>query len=288
MSRWVAILSFQSRVVYGHVGNSIAEFALRRLGHDIWPIDTVSFSNHPGYGTWRGRTTPAAELAALVEGLADLGVLRRCRAVLSGYLGSEKNGGTVLDAVDRMRAARPASLYCCDPVMGDRDSGLYVANSVVGFFRDRAVPSADIVAPNHFELEVLAGRRLPGLDDVVAAARELRAGGPRVVLVSSLVSAAQGADRIGTLAASDAGDWLVTTPRLPLAARGAGDLLVALFLARWLDLGDVADALARAVASTFAVVEKTAAELAARELLLVAAQDALLEPSQAFPAIRLG
>lgn len=135
---------------------------------------------------------------------------------------------------------------------------------------------------------MLAGRRLPGLDDVVAAARELRAGGPRVVLVSSLVSAAQGADRIGTLAASDAGDWLVTTPRLPLAARGAGDLLVALFLARWLDLGDVADALARAVASTFAVVEKTAAELAGRELLLVAAQDALLEPSQAFPAIHLG
>ncbi len=100
--------------------------------------------------------------------------------------------------------------------------------------------------------------------------------GPRIVLVSSLVSAAQGADRIGTLAASDAGDWLVTTPRLPLAARGAGDLLAALFLARWLDRGDVADALARAVASTFAVVERTAAEPAARELLLVAAQDALL------------
>ena len=213
-------------------------------------------------------------------------MLRRCRAALSGYLGSEINGGTLLDAVDRMRAARPASLYCCDPVMGDRDSGLYVANSLVRFFRDRAVPSADIVAPNHFELEVLAGRRLPGLDDVVAAARELRAGGPRVVLVSSLVSAAQGADRIGTLAASDSGE--VTTPRLPLAARGAGDLLVALFLARWLDLGDVADALARAVASTFAVVEKTAAELGGRELLLVAAQDALREPSQAFPAIRLG
>ena len=171
----MAILSFQSRVVYGHVGNSMAEFALRRLGHDVWPIDTVSFSNHPGYGTWRGRITPAAELAALVEGLAALGVLPRCRAVLSGYLGSEENGGTVLDAVEQVRAVRPASLYCCDPVMGDRDSGLYVADSLVRFFRDRALFSADIVAPNHYELEVLAGRPLPGLDDVLAAAQELRA-----------------------------------------------------------------------------------------------------------------
>jgi pyridoxine kinase len=282
----VAILSFQSRVVYGHVGNSMAEFALRRLGHDIWPIDTVSFSNHPGYGTWRGRITPAAELAALVEGLAALNVLPRCRAVLSGYLGSEENGGTVLDAVEQMRAARPVSLYCCDPVMGDRDSGLYVADSVVRFFRDRALFSADIVAPNHYELEVLAGRPLPGLDDVLAAALELRARGPGIVLVSSVVSAAQGADRIGTLAASD-GVWLVTTPRLPLTARGAGDLLAALFLGRYLDRHDVADALARAVASTFTVIERTAGEPAARELRLVAAQEALCAPTQVFPAVRL-
>jgi pyridoxine kinase len=180
MSHSVAILSFQSRVVYGHVGNSMAEFALRRLGHDVWPIDTVSFSNHPGYGTWRGRITPAAELAALVEGLAALGVLPRCRAVLSGYLGSEENGGTVLDAVEQVRAARPASLYCCDPVMGDRDSGLYVADSLIRFFRDWALFSADIVAPNHYELEVLAGRPLPGLDDVLAVTQELRARGPRI------------------------------------------------------------------------------------------------------------
>jgi pyridoxine kinase len=171
--------------------------------------------------------------------------------------------------------------------MGDRDSGLYVADSLVRFFRDRALFSAGIVAPNHYELEVLAGRPLPGLDDVLAAAQELRARGPRIVLVSSLVSAAQGVDRIGTLAASDGGVWLVTTPRLPLTARGAGDLLAALFLGRYLDRHDVADALARAVASTFTIIARTAGEPAARELRLIAAQEALCAPTQVFPAVRL-
>jgi pyridoxine kinase len=283
----LAILSFQSRVVYGHVGNSAAEFALRRLGVEVWPIDTVSFSNHPGYRAWRGKVRPAAEIAELVEGLAGIGVLPRCRAILSGYLGSEENGEAVLAAVDRVRAMRPDSLYCCDPVMGDRDTGLYVGDSLVRFFRDRAVRNADILTPNHFELEVLVGRPLPGLDDVVAAVDKLRAGRRQIALVSSLVTAGQPEGCIATLAASEAETWLATTPRLPLAAKGAGDLLAALFLARFLESGVVADALAQAVGSTFAVVERTVAEPVARELLLVAAQDALPAPPRICRPVRL-
>jgi pyridoxine kinase len=178
----VAILSIQSRVVYSHVGNAMAEFALHRLGYEVWPIDTVSFSNRPDYGTWRGRITPAAELAVLVEALAAPACCRAAAPCCPATSVGGKNGGTVLAAVEQVRAARPVSLYCCDPVMGDRDSGLYVADSLIRFFRDRALFSADIVAPNHYELEVLAGRPLPGLDDVLPAVQELRARGPPIAI----------------------------------------------------------------------------------------------------------
>jgi pyridoxine kinase len=283
----VAIISFQSRVAFGHVGNSAAEFALRRVGQDVWPIDTVLLSNHPGYGTWRGRTRSATELAELVEGLALLGVLPQCWAVLSGYLGSEENGGVVLAAVDRVRAARTDALYCCDPVMGDRDCGLYVDDTLVRFFRDRALSSADIVTPNHFELGVLAGAPLPSLESVVAAAHALRRRGPRIVLASSIIAAERPVECIDTLAVTETDAWLATTPWLPLPAKGTGDLLAALFLARFLETGEAADALTQAVAATFAVLERTAAEPAARELRLGAAQDALTAPPRRFPAVRL-
>jgi pyridoxine kinase len=287
MGPLVAILSFQSRVVYGHVGNAMAEFALRRLGYDVWPIDTVSFSNHPGHGSWRGRVRPAAELADLVEGLAALGALPRCRAVLSGYLGSEANGRTILAAVDQVRAAQPDAPYCCDPVMGDRDSGVYVADAIVAFFRERGAPSADVLTPNHFELELLAGRSLPRLSDVLAGAQALRARGPRIVVVSSLATPELQGGTIGTLAAAEAGAWLVTTPRLRVAAKGAGDLLAAVFLARWLERADPAEALSRAVASTFAVIDRTAAQPEARDLLPIEAQDAIAAPPRSFPPVRI-
>ena len=283
----MAIVSFQSRVAYGHVGNAAAEFALRRLGHDVWPIDTVSLSNHPGHGSWRGATRPAAELTALIEGLASLGVLGRCRAVLSGYLGCEANGVVVLAAVDRLRAIGSGALYCCDPVMGDRDSGFYVEDTLVGFFRDRALSSADIVTPNHFELEVLVGAALPSLESVVAAASELVPRGPKIVLASSIITAEPPIESVDTLVVTEAGAWFARTPWLPIAAKGAGDLLTALFLARFLESGDAADALAQAVASAFAVIERTAAEPAARELRLTAAQDALIAPPRTFPPVRV-
>jgi pyridoxine kinase len=278
-----AVLSFQSRVAYGHVGNGAAEFALRRLGLDAWPVDTVFFSNHPGYGGFRGQVRSAAELQDLVDGLNAIGILDRIGAVLSGYLGSRANGGVVLGAVARARLRRSPFRYCCDPVMGDRDSGAYVPPDVIGFFRDEALAAADILTPNHFELELLAGRPLPALDDVRDAVLSLRARGPRMVMVTSLYLSQEPPGTVANLLAGDHGTWMVTTPRLERSPKGAGDLLAALFLGR-LQRGEApAEALSGAVSSTFAVIEATLA--AGRpELSLVAAQGEIPSPRRIFPA----
>lgn len=277
----MAILSFQSSVAYGHVGNAAAVFCLRRTGHEIWPVDTVAFSNHPGYGGFSGHVRQAAEVAEIVGGLDRLGVLDRCRAVLSGYLGSAAVGRVVLQTVAGIRAANPRALFCCDPVMGDRDEGLYVPDDLVALFTDEAVGAADILVPNHFELEVLAGRPLPTLDEAIAGADGLRARGCRTVVVTSLAVTDAEPGTIANLVVTGSGAWTVTTPKLALAAKGAGDALAALFLGRYLECGDAARALSEAVSSVFAVIEATAAA-GARELLLVKAQNEIAAPTRQF------
>lgn len=278
----MTILSFQSRVSYGCVGHGAAEFTLRRIGLDVCPIDTVRLSNHPGYGRTRGGAVPGADIADLVAGLDEIGVLARCAAVLSGYLGTAAAGAAALAAAAKVRASSPAAPYCCDPVMGDRGTGLYVPADLVAFFREKAVPAADMVVPNHFELEVLAGRPLPRLADAVAAAAEIRGQGPRLVCVTSLEVAELG-ESLATLLLEDRGAWLVATPHLAIDAKGAGDVFAALLLAHLLAEMPPAEALERAVASTFAVVEATFAA-GERELALVAAQEALVAPPRLFPA----
>jgi pyridoxine kinase len=278
----VTILSFQSRVSYGCVGHGAAEFTLRRIGLDVCPIDTVRLSNHPGYGRTRGGAVAGADIADLVAGLEEIGVLARFAAVLSGYLGTAGAGEAALAAAAKVRAASPSAPYCCDPVMGDRATGLYVPTDLVAFFRDQAVPAADIVVPNHFELEVLSGRALPSLADAVAAAAWLRGQGPRLVCVSSLKVSELG-ERLGTLLLDASGAWLVATPHLDIDAKGAGDVLSALLLAHLLARKPPVEALERAVASTFAVVQATF-DAGARDLALVAAQEALVAPPRLFAA----
>lgn len=282
----MSIVSLQSSVAYGHVGNAAAVFALRRLGVDVWPIDTVRFSNHPGHGGFRGRRTSPREAAALVRGLAEAGVLAAATGVLSGYLGQAAMGRVLADLIARVRRANPAARVCLDPVMGDHGRGLYVDDGLVDFFRDRGPALADILTPNHFELELLVGRPLPDLAAVVAAARQLGGRGPPLVVVSSVATDARAA--LATIAVTaDGGAWQVVTPRLDHAARGAGDLLAALLLAHRLAGRPVADALAAAVASVFAVIAATVAG-GGRELALVAAQAALVRPTTLFPATAIG
>jgi pyridoxine kinase len=274
-----AILSIQSWVAYGHVGNAAAVFPLQRLGFEAWAVNTVQFSNHTGYGTWRGAVFDKSAVAEVLRGIEERGVLAQCAAVLSGYMGDVGIGEVVLDAAAKLRAANPAALYCCDPVIGDFGRGVFVRPGIAEFFAERALPRADIVTPNHFELEHLTGRKVAGLAEARDAVAALRARGPRTVLVTSLE---RGADRIGVLAVGETGAFLVETPRLPLAVNGAGDAVAALFLGHFLKTGSLPAALERATAAIFAVLEATEAA-GAREIQLVAAQAALVDPPRIFP-----
>src|SRR4051794_30764045 len=181
------ILSLQSHVAYGHVGNSAAVFALQRLGIEAWAINTVEFSNHTGYGAWRGRAFDGDLVRELVLGIEERGVLGACDGVLSGYMGSAEIGAAILDAVARVRAANPRARYCCDPVIGDVGRGVFVHPGIAEFMRQHAAPTADIVTPNHFELDHLTGRTTRTTGEVLAAVGALRALGPRTVLVTSLL-----------------------------------------------------------------------------------------------------
>ena len=280
------ILSVQSAVAYGHVGNSAAVFPLQRLGFEVWPVNTVAFSNHPGYGSWRGRVCDPSLIAELLEGIAERGVLASCAAVLSGYLGEIATGVAVLDAVARVKTANPGALYCCDPVIGDRDGGLYVGAGIPSFFRERALAHADLVTPNHFELEQLAERRVETVADALDAADILRRIGAKIVLVTSFERADAAPQTIEMLVIAGAGTWRVVTPFLPIAVNGAGDAVAALFLGHYLLTRAPERALAAAAASIFAIIEATRVA-GSRELQLVAAQDALVAPRRCFTAERL-
>ena len=280
------VLSVQSHVAYGHVGNSSAVFALQRLGLEVWPVHTVQFSNHTGYGAWRGRVFDGQAVDEVVEGIADRGVLGTCDAVLSGYLGSADIGHAVVGAVARVRAANPSAVYCCDPVMGDVGRGVFVRPGVPEMVRDVAVPVADVVTPNHFELDLLAGtttRSLSEVKDAVAAVQQL---GPRVVLTTSLVAEDTPGDAVDVLASAEGRHFRVRTPRLGVEVNGAGDAVAALFLAHWLRTGSVPEALERASASVFGLLARTE-QAGSREVLLVAAQDELVAPSRRFEAVEV-
>ena len=278
-----SVLSVQSRVAYGHVGNAASVFALQRLGVEAWALDTVAFSNHTGHGRWRGSAVAAAAIADLFEGIAALGILPQIDAVLSGYLGDVATGPVLLDIVEAVRGANPDALFCCDPVIGDVDTGSYVTDGIAEFFRDRALRLADIVTPNRFELEYLTGTPVTTLAGAAAAAETLRGRGPSIVLVTSLDAAP---DRVAMLAAGPDGAWAVETPRLAVVLNGCGDVTAALFLAQLLRGATLPDALAMTAAAIFAVIETTL-RLDRYELALVAAQDELAAPSRRFTPARV-
>jgi pyridoxine kinase len=277
------VLSVQSRVAYGHVGNAAAVFPLQCLGIEAWALDTVAFSNHTGHGRWRGDVVAAETVATLFEGIADLGVLPSIDAVLSGYIGTAETGAVLLDIVGRVKQANPRALFCCDPVIGDTDTGSYVRDGVAEFFRDAALAHADIVTPNRFELEFLTGRPVGNLTDAATAAAMLRGLGPEIVLVTSLDAVP---DRLTMLASSADGAWAVETSRLPVELNGCGDVTAALFLGRLLGGDSLPNALAATAASMFAVIETTV-QLGRYELALVASRNELATPSRVFEPVRV-
>ena len=283
-----AILTIQSHVAFGRVGNRAAVLPLERLGFEPIVVNTVQFSNHTGYGAWTGEVFSPAHVDALLDGIAARGGFRDLKAVLTGYMGDAGLGRVVLDHVRRLKAAQPGLLWVCDPVMGDVGRGFFVRENIPAFFRDEALPLADALTPNHFELEALTGRTVTTLEDALAAVDALHDRGPRHVLVTSFARADRPEGLIEMLASERGGPrYLVATPRVDLAVapNGSGDCTAALFsahLARGFDLGE---ALGRTAAGVLAVFEATAAA-GTRELALVAAQDRLTGP--ALPVTRIG
>jgi pyridoxine kinase len=246
-------------------------------------VHTVQFSNHTGYGAWRGQVFGADLVSECVAGIADRGMLPRCDAVLSGYLGSAEIGAAVRDAALLVKAANPKALWCCDPVMGDTGRGIFVRPGIPEFLRDQALPAADIATPNQFELEWLTGKAITSLADAKAAIAALQATGPRCVLLTSLRTEATGAEEIELLAAEAGGFWRLRTPMLPLSVNGAGDAIAALFLFHRLKSGAAAPALEAAAASIFGLLSRTLAA-GARELQVIAAQEEIITPSRRFIA----
>ena len=281
-------LSIQSHVAYGYVGNRAATFPLQRLGHEVWAVNTVEFSNHTGYGAWRGRVANPEQVREVVQGIADRDVLAGCDGVLSGYLGDASLGEVVIEAAGKVRAANPRALWCCDPVIGDEDRGVYVRAGIVEMFRDRALAAADITTPNRFELEQLTGHPGRHLADALAGCRVLLAKGPRLVLLTSLQREETPADSIEMLAVDREQAWLVATPRIdfPVAPNGTGDAVAALFTAHLLASGDAGAALGATASAIFGILQATVAA-GARELQLVAAQQELVTPSRCFAAARV-
>lgn len=277
------ILSIKSHVAYGHVGNDAATFPLQRMGVEVWPVHTVQFSNHTGYGSWKGQVFDAGMIGEVVAGIEQRGVLGECGGVLSGYMGSAEIGAAILEALATVRRANPGAKYCCDPVIGDVGRGIFVREGIPEFMRNKAVPAADIITPNQFELDYLSGRASKTLwqtRDAVKAVHDL---GPSAILVTSLLTDETPADSIDLLASDASGCFIVRTPKLPLVVDGAGDVIAALFFAHYLQEPNLAEALSSAVSAIFGVLAKTA-ESGAREIQLVAAQDEIVKPSRVFTA----
>lgn len=280
------LLSIQSHVAYGHVGNAAAVFPLQRIGVEVWPVHTVQFSNHTGYGEWKGQVFDAGQIREVVAGIEQRGVLNECDGVLSGYMGGADIGGAILDAVQAVRQANPSARYCCDPVIGDVGRGIFVRAGIPEFMKAKAVPAADIITPNQFELDYLSGRGSATLATARDALKAVHDLGPRAILVTSLHTDETPDDAIDLLASDDTGVFRLRTPKLALSVNGAGDAIAALFFAHYLRSGDIGQALAQAASSIFGVLTKTV-EVGAREIQLIAAQDEIVSPSRMFEAEEL-
>ena len=280
------ILSIQSSVAYGHVGNSAAVFPLQRLGVEVWPVHTVNFSNHTGYGAWRGPLIAAEDVRAVITGIEERDAMPEIDAVLSGYQGGNEIGDVILDAVARVRAANPAAIYACDPVMGNAKSGCFVHPDIPVLLRERVVPQADLITPNQFELGYLTETEPESLEDTLASVAKAREMGPSTVLVTSVLRPDRPEGTIEMLAVHGDGAWIVQTPQLPMKANGSGDVTAALFTAHLLDSGDAGVALGRTVSSVFDLLQLTL-DSGQRELQLVQAQDAIANPRMQFEVQQL-
>ncbi|MDR0805930.1 MAG: pyridoxal kinase PdxY [Enterobacteriaceae bacterium] len=283
------ILSIQSHVVYGHAGNSAAEFPMRRMGVNVWPLNTVQFSNHTQYRQWEGMVMPASHLTDIVRGISNINQLARCDVVLSGYIGSPEQGKSILDVVAQVKAANPDAWYFCDPVMGHPEKGCIVAAGVSEFFCQEALPVSDMIAPNLLELEILTERSISNVAEVISAARELCRKGPKVILVKHLSRAGYRADQFEMALVTKDEAWHISRPLVDFGARqpvGVGDITSGLLLVNLLLENSLPEALEHVTAAVYEIMLETL-KRGEYELQLVAAQDKMVKPEHHFKAVKL-
>lgn len=263
-----AIVAISSQVARGHVGNSATQFALQRMGHAVWALPTVVLPWHPGHGRSHAAVTSAADLAGMLETLAASRWAGEISAIVSGYLAAPEQAAAIAAFVTAIKARNDATLYCCDPILGD-DGDLYVPQTVARAVRDELMPLADMATPNLFELSWLTGAEVPDNAGALAAARALKTA---EILVTSAHALTRGG--IATLLAGPHAAYLAETRRLDNVPRGTGDLMTALFLGHRLNRARGEEALTRASAALHALITRTV-QAGFDEFALAAHQDAL-------------
>ncbi len=278
------VISIQSQVAYGHVGNSAAVFPLQMHGIDVVAVPTTLLSNRPGYPTIRGKMLEAELVADLLRGIEERGAADHADMILSGYLGSADTAAVVADFVTRAKAKNPALRYCCDPVLGDRDRGLFVRDDIPPLVRDLLCPLADMITPNHFEFEWLCGTKAASIDQVTKTARTFMAHGTVVITSAELADTPTG--EIETLAVERGNAWRVRTPKLPISPNGTGDLFAALLVAARVRGADTREALGHAASAIFAVLERTVLR-GTEEMRIVESAEQLVHPERKFEARRV-
>jgi pyridoxine kinase len=293
-ARRMSVISIQSQVAYGHVGNSAAVFPMQMHGIDVVAVPTTLLSNRPGYPTIRGRVLDAQLVADLLLGVEERGAVDTCRMILSGYLGSPEIAAVVADFVARARDRNPKLAYCCDPVLGDRDRGLFVHADIPPLVRDLLCPQADIITPNHFEFEWLCGARATTTDQMLAQAQTLLARGPSIIIVTSAELEDTPSDAIETIAIERTKEgskeglkaWRARTPKLPISPSGTGDLFASLLVSARVRGADTPQALAHAASAIFAVLERTAVS-GTEEMRIVESAELLVNPKRQFEAVAI-
>jgi pyridoxine kinase len=264
------ILSLSSQVAYGHVGHSAAVFAWQRLGFEVVALPTVILSNRPGYPHINGLRIPPETLNSMLEALDANGSLEGIGAVFTGYMPTAEHADVAGEWIAKLKARKAGLIHACDPILGDEPHGLYIAEDAAAAIRDRLVPLADIVMPNCFELGWLTGTLVRTAAGAAEAASKLTA----AVLATS-VPAESSAELVNLLHTCE-GRWQTAVARRPAVAHGSGDLMAALFLAQYLRLGSLPDALALATAGLEAAID---ASEGAAELRLIESQDRWAAPA---------
>ena len=285
----MAILSIQSHVAHGYVGNRAATFPLQRIGHEVITINTVQFSNHTGYGKWKGDIFSSHHIKDVIQGLDDLGVLGSVDAVLSGYLGDASIGDEILKAVSQIREINPEVIYCCDTVMGDVGRGFYARPGIFEFFKSKAISEADIITPNQFEAENLSGIKIKSLKDAKGALKKLASENDiKIAAITSLDIPQNSKGFISVLLYKDGDFHFVETPRLAFEVEpnGTGDMFAALLLGHYMSQKDPVTAVEKTVTTLYGVLTQTK-NRKRRELDIIAAQDIFSSKDPIFYSVKL-